>query len=179
MAAPPDGALSRRAGVQLARAMSRKTAGAGTPSAAGAGTPSAAPAPDELAADRCSGGRDSDVVALRIGEHAERDTWYLLRRLDDPSPQLLRTLERAGDVLYADEEQHAVVSALQRTDCGRRRPVDTDVDERVARKRAVRVGPAEQLAEELAGGVGIVRANLGVNNWMGHGGLPFLDRVGP
>src|ERR1700730_6837846 len=152
MAAPPDGALSKRAVVQSARAMSRKTAGAATPSPA--------PAPDELAADRCSGGRDSDVVALRIGEHAERDTWYLLRGLDDPSPQFLRALERAGDVLYADEEQHAVVSALQRTDCGRGRPVNADVDECVPRKRAVRVGPAKQLAEELTGGVRIVRANL-------------------
>jgi hypothetical protein len=77
------------------------------------------------------------VVTLRIGEHAERDARYLLGSLNDPSAQLLRTLERAGDVLHADEEQHAVVSALQRTDCGRGRAVDPDVDERVARKRAL------------------------------------------
>jgi hypothetical protein len=57
-------------------------------------------------------GGDADLVALRIGEHAERDPWYLLGRLHDGSAELLGLIERRGDIRDTDEEEHLVSVGL-------------------------------------------------------------------
>ena len=71
-----------------------------------------------------------------VGEHAERYAGDSVRRLDYAATELLGTPERPRDVLHADEEQDSIVAALERADRRRGRPVDPDVDERVARERA-------------------------------------------
>jgi hypothetical protein len=53
-------------------------------------------------------GGDADLMALRIGEHAERNPGYLLGRRHDRSAELLGLIERRGDIGDADEEEHLV-----------------------------------------------------------------------
>ena len=61
-------------------------------------------------------------MAQRIGEHAEADSGHLLRRLHDAPAERLGPAKRGGDILDADEKQHLVTGALQRTDRRRRPP---------------------------------------------------------
>src|SRR5207248_6599804 len=76
---------------------------------------------------------DSHEMSLRVGEHAERHTGNVLRRLNGSTTKRLRLLERRFDVVDADEEQHRIRGALQRADRGRERALDARVDECVAR----------------------------------------------
>jgi hypothetical protein len=51
-----------------------------------------------------------DHMALRLGEHAERHSGHLLRRLDNVSAELPGTLQRGCDVLDAEKEQDVLIT---------------------------------------------------------------------
>src|SRR6185312_1174835 len=111
-----------------------------------------------------------DDVALRIGDQREAHPRRLPRFLHHGAAELGGLLDDAVDVIHADEERDQVRAALQRADRGVQRVGHTGVDEGVARHGALAgVGPAEQVAEELAGGVRVFRPDLRVDDGVSHG----------
>ena len=77
---------------------------------------------------------------------------------------------RGVDVLDADEEGDQVVVALQRADRCVERVRNAGVDERVSGEGALTpVGPAEELTEEVSGGVRVTGTDLCVHNRVAHG----------
>src|SRR5207237_8624996 len=118
-------------------------------------------------------GRDPDDVALGVCEDPERHAGHVLRRLDRLPAELLGPLERRLDIVDAYEEEDGVGAALKRSDRGRERTVGAGVRERVAGKGPIGVRPAEQLTEERASRVWVLRAELGMNDGRWHGNLSF------
>src|SRR5438874_12404340 len=118
-------------------------------------------------------GRHPDDVALGVCEDPERYAGHVLRRLDRPPAELLGPLERRLDIVDAYEEEDGVGAALQRSDRGRERTVGAGVRERVAGKGPIGIRPAEQLTEERASRVGVLRADLGMNDGMCHDTFSF------
>src|SRR5579863_274226 len=113
-------------------------------------------------------------MALRIGEHSERDTGYLLGRLHDRAAELLGLIKRRGHIRDTNKEKHLVSVGLQRADRRRRSAFGTGRHERVPRICSVRIAPAEQVRAELPGSVWVTRADLGMDNGMRHVAAPRL-----
>src|SRR6266516_4423030 len=121
-----------------------------------------------------------DHVALRIGDQREAHSRCLPRFLHHRAAELCGLLDNAIDVIHADEEGDKVGAALQRADRGVQRIGHTSIDEGVARHSALAwVGPAEQVAEELASSVRVFRADLRVHDGVCHGPSLGIGAGGP
>ena len=106
---------------------------------------------------------------MGVREDAEACPWHVLGRLDDRSAKLRGPPQGRFHVLNTYEEQNFVLGALTRADGHVRAALDSGVDKRVARERPLgRHLSPEQIGKELAGGVRVFRADLGVNNGMCH-----------
>src|SRR5712691_8611486 len=120
----------------------------------------------------------SHDVALRVGDQREGHAGHVLGLLDDPAAEFSGPAHSAVDVIHRDEEGDEVGTALQRADRGVQRAGNTSVDEGVARDRAlVRVGPPEQVTEELPGCVRVFRTDLSMHDWMRHLYSPWRWRA--
>src|SRR5215469_1936128 len=112
-------------------------------------------------------------VALRVGDQREGHAGHVLGLLNHPAAEFPGPAHGAVDVIDGDEEGDQIAPALQRADRRVQSAGHAGVDERVAGDRAlVRIGPSEQVCEELAGGVGVCRPDLSVHDWMRHLLLP-------
>jgi hypothetical protein len=112
----------------------------------------------------------SDDVALRICDQREAPGACCPRFLHDPAAELFGPLDDCIDLIHPNEEHDKVVASLEWTD-GRLQPIGhTGIDQGAAREGALAgLRPAEQVAEERAGHLPVVRAYLRVQNGVPRG----------
>ena len=118
-------------------------------------------------------------MTLGVGDEGERHSRDGDGLLHDAATEPGRVGDGVGHVVDAHEERDEITVALQRADGRVERARDAGLDEGVAGEGSfVGIGSSEQVAEEGAGGVGVARADLGVDDGVTHDDLRGLTITG-
>ena len=111
----------------------------------------------------------ADLVTLGVGEHTERCSRNLLRRLDNCATQLDGPSKGGGYIIDRHEEENLVFRPLARADRDIGATFDSSVNEGVPGETSFGGNlPIEEVCVELSGPIRICRTDFGMYYGMRH-----------